>query len=45
MKRALVTFALAALMLAACRSDGRDMQPPVFPAPTPTTTSAPLATG
>lgn len=47
MRRALIVAAVAALTLAACKSDGRDMRPPKFPPPatTTTTTYPPLGTG
>ncbi len=43
MRRLIVVATLAALALTACRNDGRDMRDPVFPAPTPTTTSTTVA--
>jgi hypothetical protein len=47
-RRALTALVVLIGTLAACADDGREMKPPTFPAPTPTTsttTVAPLSVG
>jgi hypothetical protein len=47
-RRVLAVLLAGALGLAACADDGREMKPPTFPAPTPTTSTtvaAPLSVG
>lgn len=41
--RAVAALAISTVALVACRSDGRDMQTPLFPPPAPTTTSTSIA--